>query len=215
MRGDMGTLISRARSARVIASIAFRNLVRQFRRNMLLGIGITVSMCILVVTASFTNGLTDILFNHVLIYWTGHIRVIEDSYVTRRSDIIREKARFIETIRKTVPGIKQIDEVTTTYARAIGNGRTALVALLGMPKDSTDFFTQAQLSVRQPEGHLQARRISRDPALPKYGARPQRGDERHRHHALRHNLRPVAGAQVQGGGHHPFAKRFPGHGRFH
>ena len=150
MRGDMGTLISRARSARVIASIAFRNLVRQFRRNMLLGIGITVSMCILVVTASFTNGLTDILFNHVLIYWTGHIRVIEDSYVTRRSDIIREKARFIETIRKTVPGIKQIDEVTTTYARAIGNGRTALVALLGMPKDSTDFFTQAQLSSGNP-----------------------------------------------------------------
>jgi ABC-type lipoprotein release transport system permease subunit len=140
----------RARGARVIAAIAFRNLVRQFRRNLLLGIGIAVSMCILVITASFANGLTDILFNKVMIYWTGHIRVIEDSYVTRRSDVIREKSRFIETIRESVPGIKQIDEVTTAYARAIGNGRTALVVLIGMPKDRTDFFTEAELAAGNP-----------------------------------------------------------------
>ena len=143
-------MISRLRSARVIAAIAIRNLVRQFRRNLLLGIGIALSMCILVITASFANGLTDILFNRVLTYWTGHIRVVEDSYVTRRSDVIRDKARFIEIIKKNVPGIKQIDEVTTTYARAIGNNRTAFIALIGMPKDRTDFFTAAQLETGNP-----------------------------------------------------------------
>jgi ABC-type lipoprotein release transport system permease subunit len=148
----MGAIRSRLRSLRVIAAIAFRNLVRQFRRNLLLGIGIAVSMVVLVVTASYTNGLTDILFNKVMVYWTGHIRVIEDSYVTRRSDVIRDKARFIDIIRASVPGIKQIDEVTTAYARALGNERTALVALIGIPKDRKDFFTAADMDAGNPRG---------------------------------------------------------------
>jgi acyl-CoA reductase-like NAD-dependent aldehyde dehydrogenase len=88
MRGILGFVVSRARSLNVVTRIAFRNLVRQFRRNLLLGIGIAISMCILVVTASFTNGLTDILFNKVMVYMTGHIRVVEDTYTPRRSDVI-------------------------------------------------------------------------------------------------------------------------------
>ena len=58
-----GFFVTRFRSARVTSKIAFRNLMRQFRRNVLLSAGIAVGMCILVVTASFTGGLTDIIFN--------------------------------------------------------------------------------------------------------------------------------------------------------
>ena len=104
MTGILGFFVSRARSLKVVVKIAFRNLVRQFRRNLLLGIGIAVSMCILVVTASFTNGLTDILFNKIMVYMTGHISVQEYSYTTRRSDVIRDTPRFIEPVKKNVRG---------------------------------------------------------------------------------------------------------------
>jgi len=36
-------------------------------------------MCILVITASFTSGLTDIIFNKVLVYMSGHIKVVVTS----------------------------------------------------------------------------------------------------------------------------------------
>ena len=63
--------------------------------------GIAVGMCILVVTASFTNGFTDILFNKVLVHANGHIKVVQDVFTTRRSDVIRDTDRFV---RKVVCG---------------------------------------------------------------------------------------------------------------
>jgi len=134
---------------RVVMAIASRNLVRQFRRNLLLGITIAVGMAILVVTASFTSGLTDILFNKVMVYMTGHIRVVRDEYTTRRSDVIRDKPRFIQAIRDNVPGIVRIDEDVSTFGRSVGNGKTGMVALVGIQKDS-DFYNETQLESGNP-----------------------------------------------------------------
>jgi ABC-type lipoprotein release transport system permease subunit len=134
----------------VVSKIAFRNLLRQFRRNVLLAVGIAVGMAILVVTASFTNGLTDILFNKVLVTINGHIKVVQDVYTTRRSDVIRDTARFERIIRANVDGIKSIDENVSAFGRIIGNGKTGLVALVGMPQDA-DFYKDTQLE----EGHTQ------------------------------------------------------------
>ncbi|HVO38214.1 MAG TPA: FtsX-like permease family protein [Spirochaetia bacterium] len=149
MRGPLGWIISKFRSAKLVMTIAFRNLVRQFRRNLLLGIGIAVGMCILVVTASFTNGLTDILFNKVMVYMTGHIRVIEDSYTTRRSDVIRDTPRMIEAIKRNVEGIKRIDVTISAFGRSIGNGKTGMCALVGLPRDA-DFYSETQLESGNP-----------------------------------------------------------------
>jgi len=133
---------------RVVVAIASRNLVRQFRRNLLLGICVAVGMAILVVTASFTSGLTDILFNKVMVYMTGHIRVVENSYSTRRSDVIRDMPRFLKAIKDTVPGIVRVDEVVSTFGRSVGNGKTGMMALVGIAKDS-DFYKDTQLE----QGH--------------------------------------------------------------
>ena len=149
MTGILGFFVSKARSVRVVAKIAFRNLVRQFRRNLLLGIGIAVSMCILVVTASFTNGLTDILFNKIMVYMTGHISVKEYSYTTRRSDVIRDTPRVIDLIKKNVEGIKRIDIGVAAFGRSIGNGKTGMCALVGLPKDA-DFYNETQLESGNP-----------------------------------------------------------------
>ncbi len=144
-----GALAARARGAQMIARIAFRNLVRQFRRNALLGIGIAVGMCVLVVTSSFTNGLTDILFNKVMVYITGHIRVEMDEDTSRRTDVIRDTPRFVRTIRKTVDGIVRIDEDVSAFGRTIGNGKTGLVALVGLDRGS-DFVREIQLVTGDP-----------------------------------------------------------------
>jgi ABC-type lipoprotein release transport system permease subunit len=148
MKGILGFFINRLRSLRIVLAISSRNLVRQFRRNLLLGICIAVGMAILVVTASFTSGLTDILFNKVMVYMTGHIRVVEDSYTTRRSDVIRDMPRLIQTIKETVPGIVRIDQDVSAFGRSVGNGKTGMVALVGIAKDS-DFYNDTQLE----EGH--------------------------------------------------------------
>ena len=137
------------RSARVIATISFRNLVRQFRRNVLLGLGIAVGMCILVVTTSFTNGLSDILFNKVLVYVTGHIRVKMDEYTSRRSDVVRDKHRLIRAIRQNVEGIVRVDEDVSAFGRTVGNGKTGLVALVGLAKNS-EFYDETQLEAGNP-----------------------------------------------------------------
>jgi ABC-type lipoprotein release transport system permease subunit len=141
--------MNRLRSARIIAKISFRNLIRQFRRNVLLGVGIAVGMCILIVTAAFTDGLTDILFNKVLVYISGHIQVMRYEYTTRRADVIRDKPRFIRTIQATVEGIKRIDENVSAFGRAVGNGRTGLVALVGLPRDA-EFYNETQLEAGDP-----------------------------------------------------------------
>jgi len=144
MKRSVGSIVSRVRSLRVVAAIAVRNMVRQFRRNLLLGIGIAVGMCILVVTASFTGGLTDILFNKVMVYMTGHLRVVMDSYSTRRSDVIRDVPRFMALIKENVPGIVRVDQTVSAFGRSVGNGKTGLVALVGISRDS-DFYKDTQL----------------------------------------------------------------------
>jgi ABC-type lipoprotein release transport system permease subunit len=149
MRRFAGFIASRIRSARVITTISFRNLIRQFRRNVLLGLGITLGMCVLVVTSSFTNGLTDILFNKVLVYMTGHIQVVRNEYTTRRSDVIRDKVRFINAVKRSVEGVTGIDENISAFGRGIGNGKTGLLALVGL-RQNADFYDETQLESGNP-----------------------------------------------------------------
>ena len=149
MRRFFGFFTSRFRSARVTSKIAFRNLMRQFRRNVLLSAGIAVGMCILVITASFTSGLTDIIFNKVLVYMSGHIKVVVDEYTSRRSDVIRDTARFTKIITDNVEGIRSVDPQVSAFGRIVGNGKTGLVALVGIAKDA-DFYNDTQLESGSP-----------------------------------------------------------------
>ncbi len=149
MKRIIQNLAARARSARVVATISFRNLVRQFRRNLLLGLGIAVSMCVLVVTTSFTSGLSDILFNRVLVFMTGHIGVQEMQYTSRRTDVIRDKDRIIAAIKQNVDGIKSINESVGVFSRTIGNGKTGMAYIVGLERRS-DFYVQTQLEKGDP-----------------------------------------------------------------
>ena len=149
MRRFAGFIASRLRSARVVATISFRNLIRQFRRNALLGLGIALGMCILVLTSSFTNGLSDILFNKVLVNMTGHIQLLRYEYTNRRSDVIRDKVRFMAAIKGNVEGVTAIEENVAAFSRGIGNGKTGLLALVGLRRDAA-FYEETQLEQGDP-----------------------------------------------------------------
>jgi len=145
--------------SKMALKISTRNLTRQFRRNLLLGICIAVGMAILVITTSFTSGLTDIIFNKVMIYMTGHIRVEGTEYTSRKAVIIRDRPRAEELIRQNVEGIKSIDEEVSAFGRAIGNGKTSMVALVGISRDA-DFYKETNLEEGDP------RDIYKDDAFP-------------------------------------------------
>ncbi|MBN2354214.1 MAG: FtsX-like permease family protein [Spirochaetales bacterium] len=136
------------RNFRVISKISLRNLVRQRRRNILLGVCITIMMSILVVTTSFTNGLTDIIFNKLMLYITGHIRVSSTESTSSLSRVTRDTPRLIELIKENVADVQRIDETISVFGRAIGNRKTALLMLIGATQsqgeeNSGDFVIDA------------------------------------------------------------------------
>ena len=66
-------------------------------------------MMILVMANSFSRGISDNLFNRMVVYMTGHmsVTVMEESSNQNRP-IIRDKDRIIRMIRKNVNDIKGI-----------------------------------------------------------------------------------------------------------
>ena len=56
---------------RIFFRIAFRNLIRQKKRNGLLGFAIAFGMVVLIISNSFAAGLTDIFMHKIMAFLTG------------------------------------------------------------------------------------------------------------------------------------------------
>ncbi len=117
----------------LLFSLAFRNLFRQKRRNILLGLAMAIGMMLLVVFNSFTLGLIDNIMNRMMVYAVGHIRVQVNEKSKMRKDIIRDKAR-IEKVMKDEIGknLKFINESVGSFTRLIGNGKAEMVIVVGL-----------------------------------------------------------------------------------
>lgn len=126
----------------MVSRISFRNLVRQKRRNILLGIGIALSMCLLVLSFAFVDGISDNLFNNVLVYMTGHVTVIMQERNGSEVDVIRDKDRIINIAEESIPDIEGAWEDVSIFGRCLGNGKASNMALVGMWDDEgfRDFF---------------------------------------------------------------------------
>jgi ABC-type lipoprotein release transport system permease subunit len=59
----------------VIFNIALRNILRQKRRNLLLGIAITFGAMVLILANAFSHGITKVLFERIVKYTNGHVAV--------------------------------------------------------------------------------------------------------------------------------------------
>lgn len=115
---------------KLLIMLSLRNLLRQKRRNILLGTAMALGVSILVVANSFSQGVSDIMFNKIMRWVTGQItvRFNEEGKIYR--ELFRDKERVM-TLIKSEPGVLEADEAVGMFCRAIGNGKSDNVIIVG------------------------------------------------------------------------------------
>jgi ABC-type lipoprotein release transport system permease subunit len=116
---------------KLLIRLSLRNLLRQKRRNALLGAAMAIGVAILVVANSFANGISDIMFNKIMRYVTGHVAVRFNERGGVMREIFRDRDRAFAALRNE-PLIEEADESIGMFARAIGNGKSDNIILIGV-----------------------------------------------------------------------------------
>ncbi len=123
----------------LILKISLRNLIRQKRRNILLGIGIAFGMCVLVIANAFSHGISDILLNKIIATIAGHVIVQMSEKDENEWEIIRDQERIRAVILENVEGVKDVYENVSTFGRALGNGNAEFMVLVGIEPNETTY----------------------------------------------------------------------------
>lgn len=105
--------------------------MRQKRRNLLLGSAMVIGVAILITANSFSHGISDIMFNKIMRYVTGHVAIRFNERGGVMREIFRDRERAFAAI-KGEPVIDEADEAIGMFARGIGVGRSDNVMLVGV-----------------------------------------------------------------------------------
>jgi ABC-type lipoprotein release transport system permease subunit len=116
----------------LILMIGLRNLFRQKKRNILLGISIAFGVMILVTANSFSHGISDVMFNRVMRYVAGQVSITAFEKNMIGCQIFRDKNRLMDIVNHNGQGITRTDEAVGTVCRAIGNGKSENVVVIGL-----------------------------------------------------------------------------------
>ena len=116
--------------------IAFRNLFRQKRRNVLLGAAIAIGTLVLVMANSFSHGISRTLIDRVVSYVAGHASVSFAHEGKMMSQVMRGGAHWRESIEK-IPHVKKVEPTMGVMGRAIGNGRSDNIILIAINMHTT------------------------------------------------------------------------------
>jgi ABC-type lipoprotein release transport system permease subunit len=111
--------------------VSFRNLLRQKRRNLLLGAAMAIGMALLVIAHGFSHGISDVMFNRILSYVTGHLGLAFSVKGNINQQVFHDGDRMLEIARKALPAAR-LDEAVGVFTRAIGNGAADNIILIGM-----------------------------------------------------------------------------------
>jgi len=115
----------------LLIKLSLRNLLRQKRRNILLGSAMAIGVAILVVANSFSHGISDIMFNKIMRYVTGHVSIRFNERGGVMREIFRDRERAFAAV-KNEPVIEEANEAVGMFARAIGNGKSDNIILVGV-----------------------------------------------------------------------------------
>jgi ABC-type transport system, involved in lipoprotein release, permease component len=121
----------------VILKISLRNLFRQKRRNILLGSAMAFGTMILVLASSFSHGISDVLFNKIVVYVAGHVSVGFSENGNMYRQVFHDGDRMINIVKKELSDITQIQEALGIFGRAIGNGKSDNVIMVGVDLKQT------------------------------------------------------------------------------
>jgi ABC-type lipoprotein release transport system permease subunit len=127
--------------------IAFRNLFRQKGRSILMGLGICLSMMIIVIGYSFSKGLNITIINKMAnTNILGHITVNgTDRCVKKSMRIIRDKDGLIATINEKIKNVKFVKESIFTTIFAVGNGKGNTLTIRGFNDFNTDMMNDVNI----------------------------------------------------------------------
>lgn len=121
----------------ITLKVAFRNLFRQKRRTLLLGIGIGFSMMILFIVDALVGGISDKILNQIIVNSFGHLQInaVERTGITPgRIGLIRDKEEMMQIVSNTFKGYQfEIRENSSIFIRAIGNGAGEMGMVIGVP----------------------------------------------------------------------------------
>lgn len=116
----------------VIASIAFRNLIRQKRRNLLLGIAIAFGAMVLILASAFSHGITKVMFERIVKYANGHVAVSFMKNGNMMNSVFHDREMMMDVLKKNAPEALRFDEAIGIWGRAIGNGAADNAMLIGL-----------------------------------------------------------------------------------
>ncbi len=115
----------------VLLTISLRNLFRQKRRNVLLGIAIAFGTMVLILANAFSHGISEVLFNEIVVYVSGHVSVNFAENGNAFRQVFHDGPRLREIIKKEIPELVTIQESIGVMARAIGNAKSDNVIMVG------------------------------------------------------------------------------------
>ena len=121
-----------------IITISLRNLFRQKRRNLLLGTAIAFGMMILVIANAFAHGISDTIFNKIVVYVAGHASVGFAEKGDYMRQVFRDGPRMKEAVKKAAPEIRVMQESIGAFVRAIGNNKTDNLVLVGIDRSVSE-----------------------------------------------------------------------------
>ena len=122
---------------KLVTKISFRNLLRQKRRNILLGAAIALGVMILVIANSFSAGITDILLNKIIVRVAGHIQVAFNEKGGLYRTIFRDKEKILPLIQNNVEGVRELEESIGVFCRVIGNDKSDNLIFAGIDLSQT------------------------------------------------------------------------------
>lgn len=117
---------------KLLNSLAFRNLIRQQRRNLLLGVAIAFGTMILILANSFSRGITDTLLNKIVVQMTGHLELAVLERSRAQNLLIRDREQYVKLLTSNLPDIREVAENVAVFSRAIGNGKGENVIIVPM-----------------------------------------------------------------------------------
>lgn len=127
----------------VIFSIALRNLLRQTRRSLLLGIAIAFGACVLILANAFSHGISKVLFEKIVKYTNGHVAISFMKNGNMMTQIFHDGDRIRDIIKREAPEALRVEEAIGIFGRAIGNGVADNVILVGV--DISGTMTEKEL----------------------------------------------------------------------
>ena len=113
-------------------TISLRNLFRQRRRSVLLGTAIAFGTAILVLANAFAHGISEVIFNEIVSYVSGHVSVSFTKNGNLQNQIFHDGDRIRAIINERLPDAKRVEEAIGTFTRAIGNGKADNIIMVGM-----------------------------------------------------------------------------------